>query len=488
MSDNNKKKIGKRRPASLSSSRRRRRGGFLLLLVLLAVAAFAVAFLNTLLLGVSRSTRTAVEQEEEEKEKGNGGAALGDRLQTFLKSSSSVTNRGGNATAAATPSDINFSACLLIKDDGDILDEWLAYHYFALDLRFLVVAVDPSSETSPLPTFRKWTRALPDLTVVAWTDGDYMPKSFLQRGYNVPPRYIDADANRSKWHAGYEDPEQVRADKLRINNHRFRQKTFYGACLKRMRAERRTLVFHVDTDEYIVVNPVLRKGHNNDVAAPPTTQNRQQHAVAAERTLIGASEISRQSSVANFVRDTYRDEVLRKLANFPCVSMPRLLFGSVERKRTDGGGVARTLSVSASAFNESSFETMRWTYHASYEDKERNAQPKVIVDISQVNAGDEMLVKPKPFSIHRPSKGLCRRIDQIVLSQYQRYPLVVNHYLGSRERYFVRNDTRRSLRAYNSKAFVQEGPDDWISGWVNGFIGTIGQEKARQLLEKHIVN
>jgi hypothetical protein len=43
-----------------------------------------------------------------------------------------------------------FSACLLIKDDNDILSEWIAYHYHVLKMRRLVVAVDPLSIESPV--------------------------------------------------------------------------------------------------------------------------------------------------------------------------------------------------------------------------------------------------------------------------------------------------------------------------------------------------
>ena len=43
----------------------------------------------------------------------------------------------------------SFSACLLIMDDNHRLSEWIGYHYFAMSLRYLVVAVDPHSKTTP---------------------------------------------------------------------------------------------------------------------------------------------------------------------------------------------------------------------------------------------------------------------------------------------------------------------------------------------------
>jgi len=125
-------------------------------------------------------------------------------------------------------------------------------------------------------------------------------------------------------------------------------------------------------------------------------------------------------------------------------------------------------------------------YHAAFNDTDRNGQPKVIVDVSAVSSDDEML-KPKPFSIHRPSKKLCRRIDQMLIHQVQRFPLVVSHYIGTYERYYVRNDTRRSRRAYDYKASVRHGKSHmWISEWVDGFVRQMGPDKAALLLNGHV--
>jgi hypothetical protein len=41
----------------------------------------------------------------------------------------------------------------LIKDDNDILNEWIAYRYHFLNLRHMIVAVDPISATSPCGFF-----------------------------------------------------------------------------------------------------------------------------------------------------------------------------------------------------------------------------------------------------------------------------------------------------------------------------------------------
>jgi hypothetical protein len=69
---------------------------------------------------------------------------------------------------ATLPPSFNFSACLLIKDDNQILPEWIAYHYTVLPLRHLIVAVDPFSLTSPTPILDKFREIGMDIEV--WRD------------------------------------------------------------------------------------------------------------------------------------------------------------------------------------------------------------------------------------------------------------------------------------------------------------------------------
>eukprot|EP00980_Cylindrotheca_fusiformis_P025169 scaffold13207_cov143-Cylindrotheca_fusiformis.AAC.22 len=76
------------------------------------------------------------------------------------------------------------SFCLLIKDDGEILNEWIAYHYHVLNMRQLIVAVDPLSETSPEPILKKWEELF-GMSIQVWRDEDFMPASFLRGEYGT---------------------------------------------------------------------------------------------------------------------------------------------------------------------------------------------------------------------------------------------------------------------------------------------------------------
>ena len=349
-----------------------------------------------------------------------------------------------------------FSACLLIRDDNALLNEWIAYHYHTLKLRYLVIATDPNSATSPSSILQRWEN-LTDLSVTQWSDHDFMPDTFLKKGYLIPLDRINGNATQSKWHRGHEDEEQVKRDLQNINSHRYRQLTFLSSCYRYLYKKKKTWVLHIDTDEYLTVNPVLRaRGMLGQLAVP--------------------KDLREPMALFRFLLAIRHRPRLKHQSNYPCISLPRLMFGSVS---TD------TLGLVKDTYQAAKFETLRWKYHTSFTDRERNALPKVIVDVSMVDETDEMF-KRKAFSIHRPSKKLCRFVDQIDFAKVESFPLTVNHYLGSWEHYIGRNDTRRSKFFYDAKAAVQEGRDDWVSSWIDGFLDEMEPQIARELLQDYL--
>ena len=105
----------------------------------------------------------------------------------------------------------SFSACLLIMDDNHRLSEWIGYHYFAMSLRYLVVAVDPHSKTSPSQILNRWRDRM---TVVEWTDSNFTEKSLI---------------------IGDADDHQMKKVK-----HRTRQAEFYLECTRHLQNHNRT--------------------------------------------------------------------------------------------------------------------------------------------------------------------------------------------------------------------------------------------------------
>jgi len=137
--------------------------------------------------------------------------------------------------AAAAPA--NVSACLLIKDDNELLNEWLAYHYHTLQMRQLIVAVDPTSSESPAEILAKWRR-LTDLDIQEWTDNDFMPAGLRES----TEKYF---SNKTAFDLEpYVDPQSGQlSESVRI--HRKRQKVFLAQCVKSFQRAGLSLVMHI---------------------------------------------------------------------------------------------------------------------------------------------------------------------------------------------------------------------------------------------------
>ena len=116
----------------------------------------------------------------------------------------------------------SFSACILWMDDNHRLEEWLAYHYYVMKLRYVVVNVDPKSKTSPKEIFDRWNdhenRYKLNMTIVKMSDSDYIP-DFSVRMDALEELILSNTSDSTKLY-GTE----------KTNYHRFRQRQFYKAC------------------------------------------------------------------------------------------------------------------------------------------------------------------------------------------------------------------------------------------------------------------
>ena len=319
-----------------------------------------------------------------------------------------------------------FSICLLTKDDVDILPEWIAYHYHALALRHLVVAVDPRSETKPTELFQTFRRYLPKLQIEEWDDLRFMPDFFLNQSYGEVPNFMGRDIQHltfNQWVKEYKIRPVIAKDMYIINNHRYRQSRFVSQCIQHLRKQGRTFVSPLDSDEYIVINPLLTEARDFTKHDHPW------------QTL-------ESGSVLRFFEHSIQG-IPETALNRSCVGVPRILFGSVPSETP-----LRFPSDNDAAhqFNTSRFETLQWKYHTSYHD-ERNHLQKVIMDIPRIPFDDEYIFGDHAYSVHQPSPNLCS--PETFYSNFSdtiRHPLIANHYLGSWERYNARQDKRRSRK------------------------------------------
>jgi hypothetical protein len=140
-------------------------------------------------------------------------------------------------SAEAMSPNSTFSACLLIKDDNEILPEWIAYHYHTINLRHLIVAVDPLSTESPTAILANW-KLQTDLQIRIWHDEHYMPEEFLM--LDRPPDEFIANEKDLK-NKNYMNDSAV----IAISNHRYRQRVFLASCMRAMRVEGNSWVMHI---------------------------------------------------------------------------------------------------------------------------------------------------------------------------------------------------------------------------------------------------
>ena len=333
--------------------------------------------------------------------------------------------------------------CLLVRDDNDIIPEWIAYHYHVFRMRRLIVAMDPDSKTSPLEVLKPWASKTSHeshfhLDFTLWNDEDYTPGWFHgdKKDYTKIPNsvekevtcYEDDDSKKDNntithsiadinsrpikdtiWHRNItyvkEHQDEVKFDIHKVNNHRFRQKKFVSECFRKVKKEHQqqqrnqqqqqqsgiSWTVHIDTDEYLVPNPwissYIMSGGQQQQQEQPSDSNKkhgnENSNDKAKRHELEAFYPQQPSdgSLWNFFNRYLGEEDAPTQRS--CVMMPRILFGS----REDGDGERRnhTLTTATSnivSWNHTNFESLRWKYHADFHSGSR---PKAMVKVSQLS-------------------------------------------------------------------------------------------------------
>ena len=359
--------------------------------------------------------------------------------------------------------DGNSSAfCLLIKDDNDLLSEWIAYHYHTFNMRRLIVAMDPTSQTTPKDILEVWSTNFDDLIYTLWTDEDYMPSHFFFHTSTTTNDTKNEDYTKIPWLLGWNEvtlstkvnggrvtnttqfmntpikstvfhsnstfvkynQEKVRHDLLMVNNHYYRQKTFISECYRQIKREGKEAMkkgvsspswtVHIDTDEFLVPNtwiwPYIQNKPYIDDRVDGTT-NHNGFTPQSLKDILPSSPSS--GSLWNFFK-RFRNEAEKNVGGTKgsetCVMMPRWLFGSHEDNdsssttatTTDKASTTttRTTRTSNAIYNHTKFETLRWKYHQSHHE---TTQPKAIVNVAKLSYNEyifkEHLANP---SVHQP--------------------------------------------------------------------------------------
>ena len=327
----------------------------------------------------------------------------------------------------------SFGACLSINDENPRLPEWIAYHYYMLPLRHLVLLVDPKSKTSPMEIVNRWR---PFLSIDVWSDQDL--------GLNDVHRDLP-----------------------------FRQGLFYQACGQHMQHHQTTshvrwVTFH-DADEYLYLDPQQIPDAQKRMRQPGSVKRfLRDLQLAAHREESNNATESRTTNPSPLASGKIFNRVSKELKS-GCLVVPRLYFGTTEEPDLVQSHVPRYL-------NGSEFETLRWLHHTSKLDHSNNGLGKSLVQVvssSSTSTGSLTWVR----KVHRVVKECAPGGSSSV-------GIRIRHYLGSADAYFSRKDAHRNQQMYEYRSGMgrDDPPDDSVRMWLMEFCNqmrkTLGQDFA----------
>ena len=408
-------------------------------------------------------------------------------------------------------SGLEMAACLLIQDQNDQLIEWIAYHYHILPLRHLVVAVDPTSVTSPLQILQRWNKTTTStsnydesehdnnnhqtnfhmMNIQLWNDNDYIPEINQQWQRHYEQKMKNGDLK---------EMTEDELNRFAYQRHISRQFFFTQKCNQHFKLKKLTWVAHVDTDEYIAFN---RINEEEDKMLNNSKEWKEQ--IEENEYLRLGLDLRRKlpqhtkQTVMDYLMETNSSwQIQRK--NQSCLHMHRLLFGAcMNHDNNNNLNQSNDSSLSAQAqlfhdkqvgnnnidaFNPEHFRTLRYTYHAKWDNDDSNignGRTKCLVDVSTLSM-DEL---KNGFTVHRVVKEACtepwrKHINSI---------LSVQHYLGTVESYMSKAemDVRRRGNVYKKKESMAclHGPNKVLQPWLESFVQNVGKKRAKELL-KHV--
>jgi hypothetical protein len=335
----------------------------------------------------------------------------------------------------------SFGACLMIKEDNNLLYEWLSYHYTILPLRYLLIGSDLENKQDPRDVLERWGKANVGLHYWILNSSEFMFRHGTTKGI--------LDAHHSFVH---------------------RQRAFITTCTEFMKNEGLHWVAYIDSDEFITMN---RLGRDElQVVEPARNDPLHDKKLLARNMRSALPPVHSNKTVLDAMLDLKRISSLS-----PCNTLPRLLYGSLENVTCREATVANQL-VRLPGFDVSDLSTLRFTQHARKGDFAMSKFGKVIMDVSELS--NQTVATKLPRNVHRPYKPECgpgvAAFDEAVFT--------LNHYIGSWERYSSRTDARRSRHEWEKRAFLTNGNscDQNVFEWFPRFVQQVGVGRSKFLL------
>jgi len=398
---------------------------------------------------------------------------LNNTTQQIIQSNKLTIENGPITTASQLSDDDNdsFSACILWMDDNHRLEEWLAYHYYFMKLRYVVINIDPWSKTSPQSIIDRWNDAENkynlNMTIVTMTDSEYVP---------------NFDQKVKKFHY----LENIKAKSYiqkKTLYHRYRQSTFYKACSHHLIEHNKSWTSYWDTDEFITFQQGGKKDREFGLYAEESTRKMEQPGYILRRLNTIKKEVNETGvSCVSVNRRRYCSKELnvskinQMLGARSVIPEDLVMTGSSSHSNR-----SNLLSINAKHEDRSNtirhLDTLRYNFLSPGMD----GQPKSFIDLSQPQT--------KSFAgewlVHKPMQALCndeagrQRGDKAIrLLSEERF--VINHYLGDWPSYSFRDDARRggfrSYEQWSVRANMTQGKfTHVIWPWLVGFVELVGK-------------
>jgi len=323
-----------------------------------------------------------------------------------------------------------FGACLMVRDDNQILSEWIAYHYTVLPLRKLVIGQDVNSTQDPHRVLQHWANQ-------------------TQLDYEV----LNADAFAQIFplrQHGKEDDQKIRDHHALVH----RQKGFLSKCATLLKQKGVKWAAFFDTDEFIVPN---RPSENDKL-------------MKGNQTLFtirqGLPSLTQSGLVANVLNQQVAGGIVAS-----CHTVPRLLMGALENRSCDSEALDK---VQAPGY----LLTTRFFQHAPKGDFAHNKYGKVMMNLFDIPLAT---LQREPRNVHRPFREYCGP----GVAHFPDALFYLNHYIGDWDRYNSRSDGRRNRVEWTKRAFVDDGSPPCESEayeWLTPFRELVGARTAHFLL------
>jgi hypothetical protein len=359
-----------------------------------------------------------------------------------------------------------FGACLLLKDDNELLYEWIAYHYTMLPLGYLAIGIDLGSTQDPMDVLSSWD-TIDDLQY--WI---LKPEDFIHRHGNYYEKYNRSNDNQYDNNTNF---TTIASDLKSYHHHALidRQKGFFTACAEFLKMRGAGWTTFIDSDEFVVLNALSASDQNLTIDGTGH-QSISKTAYDIRRKILPTMQ---NSTVLETILQLQRQGVM----STACCTTPRLLVGALENQTCSGAESIQKIAKNLLHGNLDHLSTLRFFQHAKKGDFSKSKFGKVILDLSQISL--EAIQQTVPRNIHRPYPNICGPAGG---AHFPNSFFFLMHYIGSWDRYAARLDARRNRKEWEERAFVNDEMSACSSSsiffWFPRFVQRIGNASVHIFL------